>query len=375
MAFSLSEVNVKTIRGALIIFWLVFSSFICLPVFIFPTYVLRFFSRRAHRAYLRFMFGSFWSVVVVWFEKINGIKVKLTGERGSGKDKSVVYVSNHLTEMDMPFMWLMPYRAGAIGGVKFVTKASVRKVPILGWGINACEYLFLRRNWETDKLKINKHIASFGKGELAWWVIYPEGTDMEPHKVPLSQEFQRSRGLPILSKVLQPKVKGLHGILEALWVPSADTVVYDCTMQYTPPLTSMAKLLAGELPRECHIHLKRFTKPMIGSSEEEVKTWLQKSFEEKDRQLTHLEKNGCFEGPKIEAELGTPDILWAASLVVMFSALDLFLLGVWKRNPLYMTIYYVLAVVAQQIWVTHYGDAYMWSLSSMCGKKLPKKEA
>jgi hypothetical protein len=33
----------------------------------------------------------------------------------AGKDKSVVYVSNHLTEMDMPFMWLMPYRAGAIG--------------------------------------------------------------------------------------------------------------------------------------------------------------------------------------------------------------------------------------------------------------------
>jgi hypothetical protein len=58
-------------------------------------------------------------------------------------------------------------------------------------------------------------------------------------------------------------VKGLHGILEALCVPSAETVVYDCTMQYTPPLTSMAKLLAGELPRECHIHLKRFTKPMV----------------------------------------------------------------------------------------------------------------
>eukprot|EP00976_Prorocentrum_cordatum_P075328 1181864-Prorocentrum_minimum.AAC.1 len=28
---------------------------------------------------------------------------------------------------------------------------------------------------------------------------------MEPHKVPVSQEFQRSRGLPLLSKVLQPK--------------------------------------------------------------------------------------------------------------------------------------------------------------------------
>eukprot|EP00240_Pyramimonas_obovata_P005618 CAMPEP_0118938776 /NCGR_PEP_ID=MMETSP1169-20130426/27017_1 /TAXON_ID=36882 /ORGANISM="Pyramimonas obovata, Strain CCMP722" /LENGTH=341 /DNA_ID=CAMNT_0006882833 /DNA_START=150 /DNA_END=1175 /DNA_ORIENTATION=+ len=340
-----------------------------------PTYVIRVFSRRAHRAYLRFMFGSFWTVCVVWFEKLNGLKVKFTGDRATGKDRSVLYVSNHLTEMDMPFMWLMPYRAGTVGGVKFVTKAAVRKVPILGWGINVMEYLFLKRNWEADKLKIAKHVSSYGRAELAWWVLYPEGTDMEPHKVPISQEFQRSRGLPVLSKVLQPKVRGMHGILGALVAANPHTVVYDCTMQYVPTLDSMPKLLAGQQPRECHIHVRRCTKDQVGSSEEDVKQWLQKSFEEKDRQLLHLEANGSFDGPGVEMPLGAGDVLKALLIVVWFSSLDGLIIGVWATYPAVTTAYYIVAVTMMQLWVMYYGDVHMGEVLGLARKEKPLKEA
>jgi len=55
------------------------------------------------------------------------------------------------------------------------------------WGINVAEYLFLRRDWARDQQHIATFLGSFAPNDRMLWVLFPEGTDMEPHKVPVSQ--------------------------------------------------------------------------------------------------------------------------------------------------------------------------------------------
>jgi 1-acyl-sn-glycerol-3-phosphate acyltransferase len=70
---------------------------------------------------------------VYWLEVLNGVRFYFTGlELGRSTDTAAIIICNHPTESDMPFFWHIPYRLGLVGDVKFVTKAAVRKVPILG---------------------------------------------------------------------------------------------------------------------------------------------------------------------------------------------------------------------------------------------------
>eukprot|EP00238_Polyblepharides_amylifera_P014168 CAMPEP_0196582174 /NCGR_PEP_ID=MMETSP1081-20130531/37846_1 /TAXON_ID=36882 /ORGANISM="Pyramimonas amylifera, Strain CCMP720" /LENGTH=191 /DNA_ID=CAMNT_0041902669 /DNA_START=479 /DNA_END=1051 /DNA_ORIENTATION=+ len=184
------------------------------------------------------------------------------------------------------------------------------------------EYLFLSRNFEKDCLHIHKHMTSFSRNDRAWWILFPEGTDMEPHKVPISQQFQRDNNLPVLSKVLQPKSRGLHAMLKGLRVNSPNTVVYDYTFMYDPVPTKATTILFGQGPKQVHVHMRRVELGAVGHTEAEVKGWCNASFAEKDRQLTFLAENNKFDGTPLSCPLKWKDTLKVAAYVALFLSLD-----------------------------------------------------
>jgi hypothetical protein len=47
--------------------------------------------------------------------------------------------------------------------------------------------MFLSRDWAADQRHIAQFLGSFAPQDRMLWVLFPEGTDMEPHKVPVSQ--------------------------------------------------------------------------------------------------------------------------------------------------------------------------------------------
>jgi 1-acyl-sn-glycerol-3-phosphate acyltransferase len=64
-----------------------------------------------------------------------------------------------------------------------------------------------------------------------WIMIFPEGTRIRPHKLQEAQQFAQQRGLPILSNVLIPRVKGMNSTLEAVRT-TVDGVI-DITIGYS----------------------------------------------------------------------------------------------------------------------------------------------
>lgn len=351
-------------RGYAFLAFFVFAAWTSLTLFVIPSYIFRGWNRSLHRRWIAFCFGTYWEICVFWFEKVNGIDIKFTGDRPRGEDDCVIVVTNHPTEMDMPFFWLLPFRAGHTGHVKFVTKAAVRCVPLLGWGINACDYLFLARNWEKDQAHIAESMDSFSSDkDPCWWVLFPEGTDFNaPKGVELkgkpekklkdSQAFQRERNLPILSKVLQPKSRGLYAMLKGLR-PNPRTIIYDYTFMYDSTPRAPLDIVNGRAPNAVHIHMKRVTLDHVGTTEEEVKEWTNRCFVEKDRQLTHLAEKGCFDGESYSSEWSLVE--WAKLIfsTVMWNLLILVAIRTIFTSYIFRS-WFVVASIGMQIWVVFF---------------------
>lgn len=101
---------------------------------------------------------------------------------GTPLRRDVVFVSNHLSWMDIPIL------AGRTG-TAFVAKAELRQVPLVGWLCTLNRTLFVRRE---DRLGVADQINAL-RGALAetWAItIFPEGTtgdgvDLLPFKAAL----------------------------------------------------------------------------------------------------------------------------------------------------------------------------------------------
>lgn len=344
-------VSMGALRGVGIsLFFLITVTFTCAFI-LAPSYILRPLSRSVHRRYVAFWMGGFWTVSVYWLEVLNGVKLHCSGKTlGGKKDTMAIIMCNHPTEFDMPFFWHIPYRLGLVGDVKFVTKAPVRKVPFLGWGIHMAEYLFLRRSLQHDLGHIQEHLGSFEPDDRALWVIFPEGTDMEAYKVPQHQAYQKENGLPILSKVLTPKHRGLGAMLSVLRVKHPDMVLYDWTMTYVPIPKSAGTIVFGKGPKECHINVRRIAVNEIPEDDAKLKDWLISAYVEKDRQLNYFADNGKFDAPAIDSPLGMMDGVWAMIYLVLFLVGDL--ASIWIMYHLVLArVWCVAVVVGLQLWV------------------------
>jgi len=344
------------LRGVGISVFFVVSATLWLAFVLVPSYVLRA-NRSLHRRLISAVFGSFWTISVYWLEVLNGVRFFFSGtELGRSTDTSAIIICNHLTESDMPFFWHIPYRLGVVGDVKFVAKAAVRKAPILGWGINVAEYLFLRRDWARDQQHIATFLGSFAPNDRMLWVLFPEGTDMEPHKVPVSQKYQREHGLPVTTHVLHPKHRGLHAMLQRLRRTHPHTVLYDYTMTYVPTVKGPKTVLFGLGPKECHIHVRRVPLDKIPEAEQAMKDWTIETFVEKDRQLQHFSEHGKFDGPEINAPLGALDALRVLMLLVVFLLVDG--ASVWAMWTHWQArVWLLVSCVSLQVWCTFAGDA------------------
>lgn len=104
------------------------------------------------------------------FLTISGAKFKTYGLENIPSDKTVLYVSNHRSMLDIPTI----VRFSKVP-LNFVAKDSLKKMPVFGWWIIANNALLLDRSSPREGLKtILKGIERIKAGET--FVIYPEGT-------------------------------------------------------------------------------------------------------------------------------------------------------------------------------------------------------
>lgn len=120
-----------------------------------------------YRGKVTFVLYKIFSNLILFF---SGIKVKTEGrENASGKEPHL-YISNHMSYMDIPIlMKVLP------GNIRFVYKKSINKIPIFGWAMYLAGYIPIERRDAREAIKsLKKASKAFDKGLSI--VIFPEGT-------------------------------------------------------------------------------------------------------------------------------------------------------------------------------------------------------
>jgi len=101
---------------------------------------------------------------------IVGIRVRVAGREHVRDLPPAIYVSNHLSHLDIPCLFLaIPHP------LFFIAKKELRKVPFMGWYMQACGMIFLdRRNKEKAMEGMRQAGQEINKGKNV--ISFPEGT-------------------------------------------------------------------------------------------------------------------------------------------------------------------------------------------------------
>jgi hypothetical protein len=135
---------------------------------------------------------------------------------------NILILSNHVSFVDWWIIYFIALRVGTARFVRFVTKEAIKFIPGLGFAAYFHDFLFVKRDWKTDQVRIKRFIEDFviSRVHHIWICIFPEGTFVdsgEEKVVDASQKFMRDNypGMNPFNYVLFPKAKGFEAITRA----------------------------------------------------------------------------------------------------------------------------------------------------------------
>ena len=117
------------------------------------------------------------------------------------------------------------------GYIYIILKESLKNIPILGWGAQFYNFIFLARNWEKDKPQFKRHLRKLNKPkDPMWLLIFPEGTNLAKNTRESSKRWADKNGLKDMKHQLLPRSTGLRFCLQEL--KETTQWLYDCTIAY-----------------------------------------------------------------------------------------------------------------------------------------------
>merc|ERR1719354_606063 len=214
--------------------------------------------------------ASVWHPVIVAInEKVFGIKMVYTGNSVE-TNKKVLFILNHRTRYDWYFFFSFVFHSNILSRHKISIKAILKWFPGIGWAMQADSYIFLDRNWEKDKSHIERILKyQIDLNSVPNILLFPEGTD-----------------LPQFEYVLQPRVTGFCFFVKTLRKIEGIDSIYDVTIGYPYNIAQGEKeLMKGDVPKEVHFHLKKYSINEIPEDEKELVKWIHRVWKEKEERL------------------------------------------------------------------------------------------
>ncbi|KAI9716103.1 MAG: hypothetical protein M1812_005530 [Candelaria pacifica] len=215
----------------------------------------------------------------------------------------LVLIANHQIYTDWLYLWWIAYTGGMHGRLYIVLKESLKRIPVLGWGMQFSQFIFLKRNWEEDKPRLAAHLQKLNKpSDPMWLMMFPEGTNLAPSTRESSKKWADKNGYKDMRHQLLPRSTGLHFCLQEL--QKTVDYVYDCTIAYegVPPgdyaqdiFTVRASYFGGRPPKSVNMFWRRFAVSSIPlDNPKEFDLWLRARWVEKDRLLEYYHRHNRF---------------------------------------------------------------------------------
>jgi len=136
-----------------------------------------------------------------------GVRIQCQGEENVPPNEAVLYVSNHMSQFDIPIlMQALP------GNVRFVYKKSMSKIPVFGWAMFLAKYIPIDRQNVRNALKSLKNASSLIPKGISV-VMFPEGT-----RSPDGEIHDFKKGMLVISaeskcKIVPVSIRGSFNIL------------------------------------------------------------------------------------------------------------------------------------------------------------------
>lgn len=215
----------------------------------------------------------------------------------------LVLIANHQIYTDWLYLWWTAYCSGMHGRLYIILKESLKKIPILGWGMQFSQFIFLKRNWEQDRSHMAQALKRLNKAtEPMWLLLFPEGTNLARSTREKSAKWAAKNKMKDMRHCLLPRSTGLRFCLQEL--RSTTDYLYDCTIAYEGVprgayaqdiFTLKAGYLEGRPPKSVSMYWRRFAvKDIPLDNEKAFELWLIARWREKDLLIENYVIHGHF---------------------------------------------------------------------------------
>ena len=219
----------------------------------------------------------------------------------------MVLIANHQIYTDWLYLWWIGYTAGMHGRIYVVLKESLKRIPVIGWGMQFAQFIFLKRKWEQDKPRMAEHLKRFNNPkDPMWLMIFPEGTNLASCTRETSKAWADKNGIQDMQHTLLPRSTGLQFILQQL--KENVEYVYDCTIAYEGVargefaqdiFTVGASYFGGRPPKSVNMYWRRFRTDSIPvDNPKKFELWLRQRWVEKDKFIEDYLRTGRFPADK-----------------------------------------------------------------------------
>ena len=215
----------------------------------------------------------------------------------------MVLIANHQIYTDWLYLWWIGYAAGMHGRIYVVLKESLKRIPVIGWGMQFAQFIFLKRKWEQDKPRMAAHLQKFNNPkDPMWLMMFPEGTNLADSTREASKKWAEKNGIEDMRHMLLPRSTGLQFILQEL--RRTVDYVYDCTIAYEGVprgefaqdiFTVGASYFGGRPPKSVNMYWRRFRVSSIPLDDPKTfELWLRSRWIEKDKFIEDYLRTGRF---------------------------------------------------------------------------------
>lgn len=215
----------------------------------------------------------------------------------------MVLMANHQLYTDWLYLWWIAYTNKMHGFIYIILKESLKNVPIIGWGAQFYNFIFLSRKWEEDQRTFEKHLEKLNKpNDPMWLIIFPEGTNLSASTRANSKKWADKNGLQDMKHQLLPRSTGLRFCLNEL--KTTTNWLYDCTIAYEGVpvgqfgqdiFTLRSSFFEGRPPKSVNMHWRRFRLENIPyENTKAFEVWLRNRWREKDYMLEYFSRNNRF---------------------------------------------------------------------------------
>jgi lysophosphatidic acid acyltransferase/lysophosphatidylinositol acyltransferase len=272
-----------------------------------------------------------------------------------GKESCLITLS-HRGEFDWLIALLVCLSKDFLQTMRTLPKASVFYVPGMGQLMWAVETIFLSRNWQKDKPKIDVSIKNYSQYPFPiQMTIFCEGTRFTEDKHRDSLEYARKAGLPQLKHHLTPRTKGYAILADSLRTIANFKVTYDVAFAYPPgqPFSNgtymtFKDLLAGN-SMKVFFYMRKIPMDELPESINELQTFCHQLYLHKDEAYQYYIDHGVFPGKTRQLEFSKSQI-WTMRLNMLFwTVITLLLPSFWLTKQIMLDwnwIWLLLIIIA-----------------------------